>query len=507
VQSFHLDTTLQFEFEHIQFQDSRHDFSFLSPHLEGATFLGGAPLRGQSLLRLDFTSSGNFKEDIPLFLYIEFFAGGRVILSDRENRVIRATRKGGPHHRPGAHYWPGSADLAEFGQELPLSPSAFSDWPKSLLDRVRRGGDAPLEDAECRGVRGFSPLSVRYLVERSRPQLQHDPTEVLARRLGRWIRQVHQRRETIHVLSFRPDLQRPCQLLPFAIKGEFFQALQREAMSVSLFDDFVPALNFMGKSCLARQQMSELMTGVRRALDQRLTRNRRLARKLEADWERAASGGELRRMADTLSAYLHQAKRAWTSSSWRTCTAAGGGWPSPGSRPEPAGKPGPPLQAGGQRRAGTPDHRDAPGGGAQRHPGGRGDPLRAPARLGELPLPGAGRDFRASPGPPGAGQADLAAGRAAAVAAAPCGGADSLRRYELPGGWLVLVGRNNRENDLLTHREAAAEDIWLHAAGVSGSHVILRTGGTRARRRARSWRPRPPSPPSTARRARARRRP
>ena len=52
-----------------------------------------------------------------------------------------------------------------------------------------------------------------------------------------------------------------------------------------------------------------------------------------------------------------------------------------------------------------------------------------------------------------------------------------FRQYELPGGWEVLVGRNNRENDLLTHREAAPQDIWLHAAGVSGSHVILRTGG------------------------------
>jgi predicted ribosome quality control (RQC) complex YloA/Tae2 family protein len=59
-------------------------------------------------------------------------------------------------------------------------------------------------------------------------------------------------------------------------------------------------------------------------------------------------------------------------------------------------------------------------------------------------------------------------------------GTPLFRRYLLPGGWQVLVGRNNRENDLLTHREAALQDLWFHAAGVSGSHVILKTGGHRS---------------------------
>ncbi len=52
-----------------------------------------------------------------------------------------------------------------------------------------------------------------------------------------------------------------------------------------------------------------------------------------------------------------------------------------------------------------------------------------------------------------------------------------FRRYLVDGVWEVWVGRNNRENDELTHRAAHSRDIWLHAQGVSGSHVILRTGG------------------------------
>lgn len=51
------------------------------------------------------------------------------------------------------------------------------------------------------------------------------------------------------------------------------------------------------------------------------------------------------------------------------------------------------------------------------------------------------------------------------------------RKYTLPEGWLVLVGRNNKENDELTHRVARPDDLWLHAQGVPGSHVIIRQAG------------------------------
>jgi len=52
-----------------------------------------------------------------------------------------------------------------------------------------------------------------------------------------------------------------------------------------------------------------------------------------------------------------------------------------------------------------------------------------------------------------------------------------FRRYLVDGRWEVWVGRNNKENDELTHRASHSRDIWLHAQGVPGSHVILRTGG------------------------------
>jgi predicted ribosome quality control (RQC) complex YloA/Tae2 family protein len=41
-------------------------------------------------------------------------------------------------------------------------------------------------------------------------------------------------------------------------------------------------------------------------------------------------------------------------------------------------------------------------------------------------------------------------------------------------GFEVLVGRSARDNDHLSFRVARPRDMWLHAAGHSGSHVVIR---------------------------------
>lgn len=51
------------------------------------------------------------------------------------------------------------------------------------------------------------------------------------------------------------------------------------------------------------------------------------------------------------------------------------------------------------------------------------------------------------------------------------------RQYRTSEGWTVWVGRDDRENDILTHRMAAQEDVWFHAHGCPGSHVVLRRAG------------------------------
>jgi predicted ribosome quality control (RQC) complex YloA/Tae2 family protein len=51
------------------------------------------------------------------------------------------------------------------------------------------------------------------------------------------------------------------------------------------------------------------------------------------------------------------------------------------------------------------------------------------------------------------------------------------RRYITSDGWKVIVGRSNEENDRLTREVADREDIWLHAQGCPGAHVVLQPEG------------------------------
>ena len=51
------------------------------------------------------------------------------------------------------------------------------------------------------------------------------------------------------------------------------------------------------------------------------------------------------------------------------------------------------------------------------------------------------------------------------------------REFRSTAGLRIFVGRNNRQNDRLTAKDAEKWDIWLHTQRIHGSHVILCTGG------------------------------
>jgi predicted ribosome quality control (RQC) complex YloA/Tae2 family protein len=48
-----------------------------------------------------------------------------------------------------------------------------------------------------------------------------------------------------------------------------------------------------------------------------------------------------------------------------------------------------------------------------------------------------------------------------------------LLHYTLPGGWQVLVGRTDADNDRLSLYIAKPNDWWFHIRGMPGSHVLL----------------------------------
>jgi predicted ribosome quality control (RQC) complex YloA/Tae2 family protein len=47
------------------------------------------------------------------------------------------------------------------------------------------------------------------------------------------------------------------------------------------------------------------------------------------------------------------------------------------------------------------------------------------------------------------------------------------RSFEASGGALVLVGKGAADNDALTLTVARPQDLWLHARGVEGAHVVV----------------------------------
>ncbi len=46
-----------------------------------------------------------------------------------------------------------------------------------------------------------------------------------------------------------------------------------------------------------------------------------------------------------------------------------------------------------------------------------------------------------------------------------------------PSGYTVLIGKNNRQNDLLTLKTAAKNDMWFHTKDIAGSHTVLLCAG------------------------------
>jgi len=50
----------------------------------------------------------------------------------------------------------------------------------------------------------------------------------------------------------------------------------------------------------------------------------------------------------------------------------------------------------------------------------------------------------------------------------------NIYEYELPGGWKVLAGKTDADNDFLSLKMAKPNDYWFHVRGMPGSHVILR---------------------------------
>lgn len=50
-------------------------------------------------------------------------------------------------------------------------------------------------------------------------------------------------------------------------------------------------------------------------------------------------------------------------------------------------------------------------------------------------------------------------------------------RIVTPDGYVIWVGRNSRQNEQVTFGKGGGQDLWLHARGVPGAHVLIKSDG------------------------------
>ena len=55
--------------------------------------------------------------------------------------------------------------------------------------------------------------------------------------------------------------------------------------------------------------------------------------------------------------------------------------------------------------------------------------------------------------------------------------APTVAKFRTTNGYLVYCGKNNLQNEHITHKLADRNDYWFHAKGVPGSHVVMVTNG------------------------------
>ncbi len=246
--------------------------------------------------------------------------------------------------------------------------------------------------------------------------------------------------------------------------------------------DGIDAWSAAGLVHLARQRETALGDRLRRGLARRLAAADRLVANLAADLDRADGGHERRREAEALAAHLHTVTRGT-----ETVTVAD---PRDGTPLTIALDPALPPHANLERlfrqaRKGERGREVI----ADRLADTRSEQARITTAVGEL------EPLLAGPEPTGGDPLDTCFARLTALQAfdqthgqllavrtrgkgrAPDEPTRPFRRYRIDDRWDVWVGRSREENDELTHRASHARDLWLHAQGVGGSHVILRTGG------------------------------
>ncbi|MCC7103774.1 MAG: NFACT family protein [Chloroflexi bacterium] len=383
---------------------------------------------------------------------------GNAILVDEAGLVMDALKRSGPERNPKRPVLPRHPYVPPPPQER-LDPFSEGSWLE--LERLAggRSGSDLLEKLLGSALAGFSPLAAREAAYRATAR-----AGALARDVGSWLGARAAVTELLGPLRtglWEPtvayDGEQPVAFAPYRLTH--LSALKlRPAASISEAVELWAAAP-------APRAIPAAARPVTLRIEAELAQLRRKHEALQRALERAAIAEDLRLDGETLLASLGSIRPG------QTCVELAG------RRVELSGEMTPLEQANGLFAA----YRKARDAGRQvpemltstRHQIDHLEELLVLAEVATSPADLRGVQEELEQGAlPSQVRRPARAGRK--QAARPAG---RVRRLRSPDGLEILVGVTARGNAEATFKLAMPDDLWLHARGVPGAHVIIRSAG------------------------------
>ncbi len=444
----------------------------LRKHLENARLLAVQQVPDERIVRLDFAAHDEIGTPTARTLVLEIMGkhSNLLLLDTPSGQIIDAARRYSHNVSRHREVLPGVAYLAPPVNELPV----WHRLPESEFAKQLLAGDLSLPPARLLQSR-FSGLSSQMAQEICcRAGLQGLPNceELGLYELERLHQQIQQLHQIITAGQFQPVLLRQAGQPQDVYQGFYPLPLQSlPSLEQPQFASLSQALDCFYQAREERQTFTNEHRRLAKLVDKEEQRLRKKIQLEEADLQAAGNAEKFKNAGELLTAYLH-------------------------------------LLQPGQKQAELPSFYNpdelvkislkpelSPADNAKRYFHRYNKAKNAEKQITrQLELNRAEFAYLQSLGAALAEAENLAdlqaveqeiraagylSGKAEQPKAAKQTAASQPRRFRTTDGFLLLLGRNNRQNDRLTTKLAAPDDIWLHTQKIPGSHVILKREANR----------------------------
>lgn len=379
------------------------------------------------------------------------------ILVDARGNVLDALRRVGPDRNPRRPVLPGRP-YAPPPAQLRLDPCLTDSWA-ALQTVAASAPERPVEELLAEHLAGFSPLAAREVAYRATGRLGTPAAQADWQTV----------RETVAELlaplathCWQPMLyRREGRVIAFAAYP-LHHLVDADAEPVASISEAVETAFASGEAPPVSPEQRELLAAIEQLIDETARKEAALRRALDE----ARQAASLQRAGEAILASLTALEPGQTTLEFDGQQIALDPRLSPLENAQryfreyrkarDAARQVPALLEGTQFRARQLAE------------------LRVLAELANTParLRAVREELRELRTPPGQPASPSARGKRPAPRAE-----GQVQRARTPDGLEVLLGVSSRGNDQVTFKLAAPDDLWLHARGVPGAHVILRTGG------------------------------